>query len=1132
VPPTKVLFTIGSLDLGGAERHLALIAPRLKQLGFEPTIYCISRRGVQADEIERAGVAVIGPPWESGPHPTQFGKLFRLFASCLKLLRILIAERPQIAHFFLPLAYLIGVPLAWLTRVPTMVMSRRSLNLYQAQHPILARFERLLHPRMNAVLANSRAVFDQLVDLEGCERGKVRVIYNGVDLAGIAQAPQPGPDGTPARAVVLIIVANLIPYKGHNDLLEALGAVRGQMPDGWTLQCVGRDDGIRSGLETQVQRLGLGGHVLFLGERTDVASLLKGADIGILCSHQEGFANAILEGMAAGLPIVATDVGGNSESVVHGQTGLIVPPRNPAALGQAVLSLVSDPAARERMGEAGRKRAYERFSIESCVDQYAVLYRSLTERNLTLSAARPWRLKEGLVTLSRSRPIRFAALFAITVVTFGFALSAVDFGTVWASTRDLSGLTILAISGALLLGSMLATIRFWYMASDIGHHLSLRDAMIALGAGQIAGALTIQFFGQIAARSILLGPQRLSPPANILLATYERFIAAAVSVTFATTGAWYLFGKVAIDWETGGNEFVRILLGLASALGMATAFGWGKIVLRTLPNIPRRTIAASLLRTVVLTAFIQLCTMAAYVIAARAVAPTIPLSNLCASAAVVAFAASLPISFAGWGVRELSAVVILGMVGLQSGAALTVSILMGSLSLMAVIFIAMASLLIPTRSVTIAVPSVDISDRIDVVRIMQRGIPLLTATAVLFQIHVPVGATLLNVNLADPMAILGGALFFFYFVFRGTPRWRLSWLNGHVVVATAVVLLAFLHGYYAFGWSDWAFTNKMLGWFVLLSYGATGALIVTANRGDLPLLLRAFVGGCTGIVLLELTLLLLNVTIGKLPQGWISLPLDGFSHNRNAFAFVLLLAICCTSLMPLKVRHWILGIMLGGLWYAGSRASWGVVLILLPVAVYLHIFRIHTVVFGIVIGVAISALIILAPFLISSLLSIIIFPAPEQIIIFPAPEHLHIWNTIISPSSSDTERFTSILGGLRLFIENPFFGAGLGGYIATTTNAARPVIIHSTPVWLLAEMGLIGFLAISIPALRIFWTEWKRPQRDIAAKLLLVILVVFAIESSIHEMLYQRSIWLLLGALLAYVPRIASNGVAQHIRTT
>ena len=141
---------------------------------------------------------------------------------------------------------------------------------------------------------------------------------------------------------------------------------------------------------------------------------------------------------------------------------------------------------------------------------------------------------------------------------------------------------------------MLATLRFWYMAADIGQHLSFRDAMIALGGGQIAGALTIQFIGQIAARSILLGPRRLPPPANILLAAYERFVAAAVSVTFAIIGAWYLFGKVALDLQTGGNELIRILLGLAAVVGMAALFGWGKMLLRSIPNAPRRKLILSI----------------------------------------------------------------------------------------------------------------------------------------------------------------------------------------------------------------------------------------------------------------------------------------------------------------------------------------------------------------------------------------------------------------------------------------------------------------------------------------------------------------------------------------------------------
>ena len=109
-----------------------------------------------------------------------------------------------------------------------------------------------------------------------------------------------------------------------------------------------------------------------------VAETGPASDVGILPSHEEGFSNAILEGMAAGLPMVVTRVGGNPEAVVHGVTGLVVPPRDPSAMAAAVLDLVRDPARRQRMGEAGRHRVEEAFSLDACVDRYARLYRMLS----------------------------------------------------------------------------------------------------------------------------------------------------------------------------------------------------------------------------------------------------------------------------------------------------------------------------------------------------------------------------------------------------------------------------------------------------------------------------------------------------------------------------------------------------------------------------------------------------------------------------------------------------------------------------------------------------------------------------------------------------------------------------------
>jgi glycosyltransferase involved in cell wall biosynthesis len=177
--------------------------------------------------------------------------------------------------------------------------------------------------------------------------------------------------------LTLIIVANLITYKGHGDLFRALDSVAEKMPSSWQLLCVGRDDGLGASLLELARELRIDSRVKLIGSRRDIPDLLAGANIGILSSHEEGFSNAILEGMAAALPMVVTAVGGNAEAVVDGETGLVVPARDPEALGAAILRLASDGELRKQMGAAARRRAEEQFSMERCIQRYDEVYRGL-----------------------------------------------------------------------------------------------------------------------------------------------------------------------------------------------------------------------------------------------------------------------------------------------------------------------------------------------------------------------------------------------------------------------------------------------------------------------------------------------------------------------------------------------------------------------------------------------------------------------------------------------------------------------------------------------------------------------------------------------------------------------------------
>ncbi len=377
-----LLFVTGDLDLGGTERHLVQVLPRLSRARYRVLVYTLSHKGALAPELEDAGIPVTEPPL-SGFLRRRLGRRARrsllLAISLARLIVLMLRERPAVVHMFLSEAYLMGGLCAIATRCRVRAMSRRSLNDYLGKRPFAARLERWLHRRTHAVLGNSAAVARELRG-EGVAPDRLGVIHNGVDPAPYAGGggAARGALGIAADALVLVVVANLIAYKGHADLLDALGAIRGDLPDGWRLVCVGRDEGLGAGLAARARGLGIDGNVRFVGERADVPALLLGADIGVLCSHEEGFANAVLEGMAAGLPMVVTGVGGNPEAVVDGVTGLVVPARDPRALGRAVLALARDPARRAAMGEAGRRRAEDSFSVDSCVDRYERLYAALT----------------------------------------------------------------------------------------------------------------------------------------------------------------------------------------------------------------------------------------------------------------------------------------------------------------------------------------------------------------------------------------------------------------------------------------------------------------------------------------------------------------------------------------------------------------------------------------------------------------------------------------------------------------------------------------------------------------------------------------------------------------------------------
>jgi glycosyltransferase involved in cell wall biosynthesis len=381
--PWDALAVIGSLDVGGCERHLATVYPRLKARGYDVGILTFVRGGLLENQVRAAGVDVMCISHRETPPVTRWEHWTSHAAALYDFARVFRRDSARLVHFYLPGAYIIGGLTALAASQPNLVMSRRSLNDYQLGHPIASRIERLLHRRMRILTANASASVSQLVE-EGASPDRTLLLQNGVDTAPFDSAPTRREMRErmtlDQNALVLVIVANLIPYKGHADLIEALGTIAGRIDRDWVLLVAGRDDGPGRALEKRASELGLSCHIRWLGLVSDVPALLRACDIGILASHEEGSPNSLLEYMAAGLAVVCTNVGGVADIATNNVDALLAAPRDPAALGRAILRIMQDKSLRASLASAGASRARSAFSLDACIDAYAHLYDLMLEQ--------------------------------------------------------------------------------------------------------------------------------------------------------------------------------------------------------------------------------------------------------------------------------------------------------------------------------------------------------------------------------------------------------------------------------------------------------------------------------------------------------------------------------------------------------------------------------------------------------------------------------------------------------------------------------------------------------------------------------------------------------------------------------
>jgi len=297
----------------------------------------------------------------------------------LRLRRLIAAESPHVLHFHTSRAHAMSL---WLGRRTW----RRAVVTRRMDYPLRrgVRTELLYNRSVAAVVAISEDVRRRLL-AAGVRPERISVIHSAVE-------PPANPSGSAERSAArarlgltdqatIGIVAALERRKGHDVLLRALVRLREAVP---RLRCLVCGDGSeRASLERFAQELGIRGLVRFLGEQRQVANVLAALDVFVQPSRYEGLGVAVLEAMAAGLPVVAARVGGIPETVREGETGLLVAKEDPEALAAAITELLQDPARAARMGAEGRRRVLAEFSMEAMTDRYERLYRDMIRSDET-----------------------------------------------------------------------------------------------------------------------------------------------------------------------------------------------------------------------------------------------------------------------------------------------------------------------------------------------------------------------------------------------------------------------------------------------------------------------------------------------------------------------------------------------------------------------------------------------------------------------------------------------------------------------------------------------------------------------------------------------------------------------------
>ncbi len=374
----RAAHMIKVVRVAGAEQHVLALLAGLRDRQIEPRLLLLVEPDTPMEDYV-ARLEARSLPVERIPIYGDLDvSLIRRLAAALR------AFQPDVAHTHLLHADLYGIPAARLAGVPVVVTSRHNDDAFRYRLPIRLT-NRLLWRGVDAAVTISDALTRFTIDVEGAPKDKVRRIYYGMDTTippldrAAARKSLLAELKLPPDAVLVGVVCRLVEQKGITYAIEAFQQVAGEFPNAVLL--ITGDGPLRDTL--QAQAVPLGERVRFLGWRPDTTGLFAALDIFLAPSLWEGFGLVLLEAMAQQTPVIGSAVSAIPEVIADGETGLLVPPRDTAALAAALRGLLADDALRQHLGLLGRDRLETLFDAGRMADETAALYRELQSRKQT-----------------------------------------------------------------------------------------------------------------------------------------------------------------------------------------------------------------------------------------------------------------------------------------------------------------------------------------------------------------------------------------------------------------------------------------------------------------------------------------------------------------------------------------------------------------------------------------------------------------------------------------------------------------------------------------------------------------------------------------------------------------------------